>query len=251
MTTTPALRVGALQLPYRFGEPGRAVDRVELATRGLDDVDLLLPCEAALTGYVSRRGDFDLTPFAEPIDGPTVTAMRELARARGLALGIPWVERDGGRCFNSYLVVDGAGETLARYRKRRPWLPEAWATPGDLGTPTFELRGLRLTIAVCYDIHFVSRIARAALASADALLFPSSWVDPDASDLRAALLPKVARRHGVWVVNPNWGGDAPVRHGGGASRIIAPDGAEVARAPDQGGAVVVATITGGRARRGT
>ena len=29
------------------------------------------PPEAALTGYVSARGDFDLAPVAEPLEGPT------------------------------------------------------------------------------------------------------------------------------------------------------------------------------------
>lgn len=244
MSLPPTLRVGALELPYRHGDPDGMLRRLDDALAQARGLDLVVPCEALLTGYVSRRGDFDLTRFAEPLDGATVTALRALARAHGVALGAPWVERDGGRCFNSYLVVDRAGATLAHYRKRRPWFPERWATPGDLGTPGFTLGGVRVTIAVCYDIHFVSRLAGAALDAADVLLFPSSWVDDGEDDLRDTLLPRVARRHGVWVVNANWGDGAPVRHGVGASRIVAPDGREVARADGGGASLVVAALTG-------
>lgn len=240
----PTLRVGALELPYRDGDPEGMLRRLDDALAQTRGLDLVVPCEALLTGYVSRRGDFDLRRFAEPLDGPAVTALRALARAHGVALGAPWVERDGARCFNSYLVVDREGATLAHYRKRCPWFPERWATPGDLGTPGFTLAGVRLTIAVCYDIHFVSRLARATLREADALLFPSAWVDDGEDDLRDALLPRVARRHGVWVVNANWGAGAPVRYGAGGSRIVAPDGREVARADGGGARLVVAALTG-------
>lgn len=243
MSLPPSLRVGALELPYRHGDPDGMLRCLDDALAQTPPLDLVLPCEALLTGYVSRRGDFDLTRFAEPLDGPSVTAMRAMAKAHGVALGVPWVERDGARCFNSYLVVDRDGETLAHYRKRRPWLPERWATPGDLGTPRFTLAGVRLTLAVCYDIHFVSRLAATALVDADALLFPSSWVDDGAEDLRDALLPRVARRHGVWVVNANWGAGAPVRYGVGGSRVVAPDGREVARAATEGANLVVAAVT--------
>ena len=170
MSLPPTLRVGALELPYRHGDPDGMLRRLDDALAQARGLDLVVPCEALLTGYVSRRGDFDLTRFAEPLDGASVTALRALARAHGVALGAPWVERDGARCFNSYLVVDRAGATLAHYRKRRPWFPERWATPGDLGTPGFTLGGVRVTLAVCYDIHFVSRLAGAALDAADVLL---------------------------------------------------------------------------------
>ncbi|MFO0629143.1 MAG: carbon-nitrogen hydrolase family protein [Polyangiales bacterium] len=243
MSQPSTLRVGALEIPYRHGAPDQMLRRLDDALAQTTGLDLVLPCEAALTGYVSRRGDFDLTRYAEPLDGTSVTAMRAMARAHGVALGVPWIERDGARCFNSYLVVDRDGEALAHYRKRRPWFPERWATPGDLGTPGFSLGGVRLTIAVCYDIHFVSRMAAAALAEADALLFPSSWVDDGDDDLRDALLPRVARRHGVWVVNANWGEGAPVRYGVGLSRIVRPDGVEVARAAPGGANLVVAAVT--------
>ena len=248
----PSLRVALLELPYRYGDVGAALAEVSAVITELRDVDLVLLAEAALTGYVSPRGDFDLSRFAEPVDGPAVTALRALARDAKVALGFPLIEAAGARRFNSYLVADGEGALVLHYRKRRPWMPERWATPGDLGTPTLTLAGVRLTIAVCYDIHTVSRMAREALDASDALIFPSSWVDDGVEDLRAALLPRVARRHDLWVLNPNWGDDAPVWFGGGRSQVIGPDGARITEAPRGAGPHVVrATVTGGRGRRGT
>lgn len=249
---SPSLRVGALELPYCYGDVDRVTDFVDGAlasalvhARGLD---LVVLCEAALTGYVSHRGDFDLSRFAEPKGGPSTSAMRRIARAHGVALGFPLIELDGARRFNSYLVADASGELIAHYRKRRPWVPERWATPGDLGTPSFTIRGVKLTVAVCYDIHTVSRFAGATLDASDALIFPSSWVDDDADDLRDELLPKVARRHGIWIVNPNWGSGAPVWRGAGRSRILSPEGALIASAGEGGGASLVTATLKARAK---
>jgi len=244
--TPSSLRVGALEFPYCYGQ-------IELVSAFVDDalgraraLDLVVLCEAGLTGYVSPRGDFDLSRFAEPASGKTVHVMRGIARDRGVALGFPLIERDGARCFNSYLVADATGEILVHYRKRRPWIPERWATPGDRGTPSFSLHGVMLTVAVCYDIHTISRMAGRILDASDALIFPSSWVDDGAEDLRDALLPRIARRHGVWIVNPNWGFGAPVWHGVGRSRILSPAGEVVAIADALDGSMVTATIPGRR-----
>ena len=198
----------------------------------------MLP-ELALTGYVSPRGDFDVSRFAEAPDGPLLGRVRALARAHGVAVLASWVERDGAHCFNSATLVGSTGATVLHYRKRHPWIPETWATPGDLGTPIGTVFGLRVAVAVCFDVHFVSAEAGDALDEVDALLFPSAWVDDDRHDLRSALLPALAARHGCAVVNANWGPGAPRVAGQGRSRILDGRGAPIALAPLGGGVRLV------------
>ena len=64
------MRLTALQLPARWNQRDAQLALVEqLLADGPTDL-VLLP-EASLTGYVSPRGDFDVRPFAEALNGPT------------------------------------------------------------------------------------------------------------------------------------------------------------------------------------
>ncbi|HVY47953.1 MAG TPA: carbon-nitrogen hydrolase family protein, partial [Minicystis sp.] len=146
----------------------------------------------------------------------------------------PLVEREGDRCFNAALAFDASGARLARYRKRHPWYPEGWAAPLGARFEAFELAGLRCAIAICFDIHFVKDEAADVLSAIDVLAFPSAWVDEaPGEDARGPILEDLARRFGVAVVNANWStASRPRVLGQGGSRIVAPDGRELARADD-------------------
>ncbi len=219
-----AISAAALEVPHRFGAPQAQLDWI---AEHLPPADLVVLPEAALTGYVSPEGDFDLSPFAEPRGGATERAFTRLARARGCALLAPLIERDGGACYNAALFIDAAGEVLAHYRKRHPWFPERWATPGDGPPPLFAWRGLTLTIAICFDLNFLAEDAARELSAADALLFPSAWTER--KDSRPALFGDLARRFGCMVLNANWGLGVPRVPGQGHSMAFSADGALLAR----------------------
>lgn len=222
---TRPLRVGIAQLPACFGDAAGQLARLEqlLATHRADLV--LLP-ELALTGYVSPRGNFDVTPWAEDLDGPTAQALADLARRQGVALAGPLVERAGGHFFNSLLLFDAEGRRIGHWRKRHPWYPEAWACPGNLGTPVVEVNGVKLCAALCFDLHFIEQEAWDELQAADLLLFPSAWVEEH--DSRNDRLAALARRHGLAIANANWGAGAPFLPSQGLSMIVDAQGARVA-----------------------
>lgn len=218
------MRIAILELGARFGALHAALEEARtLLSRGPCDLALLPEC--SLTGYASEDGDFDLGPFAEPEAASTqIDALRELARGAGCAVAGPFVETDGGRRYNGLVVVGPGGDILARYRKRHPWYPETWASPGLDPHPTFVLGELTLTIAICFDIHFVENEAADQLRSADVLLFPSAWVDDEPGDGRAPILERIARTFGVTVINANWGRGRPSVRGQGRSRVVRPSG---------------------------
>jgi predicted amidohydrolase len=223
------VRIAVLELPARFGEPERALADVPLLLADDPRPDLAMLPEASVTGYVSALGDFDLTRFAEPLDGPTVARFRELARRTNVAIAAPLIERDGERVFNTYLVLSPDGEIVAHYRKRHPWIPETWATAGDAPPPVFTISGVAVTIAICFDGHFLEADAVESLVASDVLLFPSAWVEGENEDERATLLGKLAKTFGVTIANANWGPGSPRVRGQGASRFVGPNG-ELCRA---------------------
>ena len=230
---TPVPTIAAIELPHRHGDVAGQLARLARVLQALGPVDAALLPEAALTGYLSPAGDFDLSRFAEPLAGATVERLRELARAHRLTLVAPLIERGadreptrdgdraGRRLWNAMVALAADGELVAHYRKRHPWYPETWATAGDLGTPTVDLAGRRFAIAVCFDLHFLAGDAGPALDGADGLLFASAWVDdPPNVDARGPLLGALARRHHLAIVNANWGPGDPRISGQGGSRIL-------------------------------
>jgi predicted amidohydrolase len=225
-TVRTSLRVTALELPARWGRPERALREVDEALAAGPPTDLVLLPEAALTGYVSPSGDFDLRRFAEPLDGPMAAGIAELARRHRVHLGGPLIERDGLRHHNTLLLFDPDGQLVLHYRKRHPWYPETWADPGDVLPPPRVVRGRKVTAAICFDVHFLVEEAAALLGAADVLLFPSAWVEE--TDSRPELLSGLARRFGIAIVNANWGWGRPRIAGQGGSRIVGPDGSVLA-----------------------
>lgn len=218
------MRIAILELPARFDQLDAAIsDARRLACSA--PADLIVLPECALTGYVDPEGRSDLTALSEPADGPTLAALSDLARASGAHLAGPWIERDGARCFNAFVVLDPNGRRVAHYRKRHPWFPERWATPGDLDLPRFVVGGVRATLAICYDVHFLERESAAALRASDLLVFPSAWVDDGATDLRGPIFERLVKRTGIAIANANWGPGTPRVRGQGRSRFVGADGA--------------------------
>ncbi len=213
------MRITALQLAARWNQPRAALDRAA-ALLARAPTDLALLPELAITGYVSPDADFDLAPFAEPIGGPTASALAQMARDNRCWLAGPLVEKDGARVFNTHVVFDRRGERVARYRKRHPWFPETWATAGDEPHPVIDIDGARVTLAICFDLHFLEAEAQDALAAAELMLFPSAWVEDD--DSRGARFAALARRHSLAIVNANWAAGAVLIPGQGASRVVGP-----------------------------
>jgi predicted amidohydrolase len=122
--------------------------------------------------------------------------------------------------YNTCIGFDRDGREIARYRKRHPWYPETWATPGEAPHPLVDIEGVRVTIAICFDIHFVDG---STLPEADVLLFPSAWVEEE--DSRPTMLPALARRRHLILVNANWGPGMPRLPGQGDSCIVDSSGA--------------------------
>lgn len=220
------LRLAVLELPAVWNDRAGVLARVDDRLTQGPEIDLVLLPETAFTGYVSSRGSFDLRRFAEPLDGPTIVAVSELARKHRTCLVAPLVLREEGRegplYFNAMVAVGKTGERIALYRKRHPWFPEAWATAGTSEPPVFEVEGVKVTIGICYDVHFLADDAGAALRASDLLLFPSAWVDED--DTKIPTLARLARQFSITVANANWAPGVVQLPGQGDSCILDPEG---------------------------
>jgi predicted amidohydrolase len=236
------LRVSVLELPATWG-------RTEAALREVEDLiamaatDLAILPELSLCGYVSPEANFDPTRFSEPLDGATMRAIQGICKRRGVHIVAPLVLREHSRFYNAAVAMSEAG-AIATYKKRHPWFPERWATPGTSPPPLFEIGGIKATMAICYDGHFLAEDAREILANVDLLVFTSAWVDvppepPDLSreggeDSRMPLLRDLARRFHISIANANWGPGVVEVAGQGGSCIMNAEGVVLASVKARG-----------------
>jgi predicted amidohydrolase len=221
------MRLTVLEMPARWAQSARVLDDVADALAAGPATDLVLLPEAALHGYVSPDGDFDLTRFGEPLDGPTAARCAAIAREHATHLVAPLVLREGDALYNAIACFGPDGAPRFVYRKRHPWFPETWATPGPEAPPLVEIGGRRVTAAICFDVHFLAEDAAAQLAAADVLLFPSAWVEE--VDSRPELLSALARQFDVTIANANWAPGVVRVPGQGGSAVYGPRGQLVAR----------------------
>jgi predicted amidohydrolase len=168
--------IGVAQITGRPYEPesnrelslGAAED---LFSRGANVV--VLP-ELIVSGYGVGRER--LRSVAEPVDGPTVSAWREIAaRADGVIVG-GFCEAAGGSLFNAAVAV-GADGVLLHYRKLHLFATEKGCfTPGDLGLPTVETEFGTIAACVCYDLRFVETARALSLQGAELICVPTAWL---------------------------------------------------------------------------
>src|SRR5512139_1724570 len=91
--------------------------RTLVASAARHGVDLLVFPETTLTGFTMKA-----TSIAEPAaDSPTIRAFSDLARTHRLAIAFGVVLAGRERPANTMVVVDRAGEELARYAKIHPF----------------------------------------------------------------------------------------------------------------------------------
>ncbi|UQS26667.1 carbon-nitrogen hydrolase family protein [Amycolatopsis thermalba] len=156
--------------------------------------------------------------MAEPLDGPRVRALRDIAREAGVWL-IPGtvVERGPrGELFNTALAIAPDGTLAARYRKIFPWRPVEPFTPGAEFV-TFDIPEVgRLGLAVCYDLWFPEVIRQLAWLGAECVVLPTQTSTTD-REQELVLARAAAIQNQVFVLSVNASG--PV----GTGRTIAVD----------------------------
>jgi deaminated glutathione amidase len=126
-----------------------------------------------------------LAPFAEPLDGPFVSRLAEVASRRALTVVAGMFEAvadDPTRAYNTVVAIGPDGGLLGRYRKQHLFDALGWVESERLvaGEPAdrlvFDIEGIRVGVMTCYDIRF-PELARALVDDGATLLaVPSAWV---------------------------------------------------------------------------
>jgi predicted amidohydrolase len=120
---------------------------------------------------------------AEPLDGPFVTHVRDLARSHGVTVIAGMTERIGGErdgSYNTVIVAGRNGDIVGTYRKIHLFdalgtVESQVITPGDGSTLVFPFGDQTIGIATCYDLRFPEAARALVDQGSDVLLYPSAW----------------------------------------------------------------------------
>ena len=191
--------------------------------------------ELSLTGY-------ELDAAAVDPDNTALVPVVEACAATGAIALVGAPVRDDGREFIAVLRVDGSGVFMA-YRKT--WLGTAEAgrfSPGP-GPSVLTVDGWRLGLGVCKDTGSMQHVAATAALEVDGYLagVMHHLEELDEQEARAVVIARACR---AWVAlascaGPTGGG---YEQTAGTSAIFSPDGVAVARAGQEVGEVVRATL---------
>jgi len=177
--------------PLTLDAEGRdALRRLVVAGMG-DGVDLLvLPALPLLSR--SPRDAAEAEGVAEGMDGRTAHWLCALASDLRAHVVGSLVERDDASYYLTVALVDGAG-VVGRYRALHPSrTANAWATPGDLGLPVFDLPGVRVGLLYGRDMLLPEPARVLALAGADVICAPAALTGPLPRGLPASAVPFAA-----------------------------------------------------------
>jgi predicted amidohydrolase len=224
--------VAAQAKPRLIGEPVSAfADEVKAALEAQPNSKLVVFPELHLFG--DENPDLQRTEMlqasAEPLDGPRVRELKQLAKDLNIWLVPGSVCERGpeGQLFNTQLVLSPEGELAGYYRKIFPWRPFEPYDPGDRFT-TVDLPGIgRVGLNICYDAWYPEVSRQLAWMGADVILNVVKTTTPDRK--QELILAKAnAIVNQVFMVSVNCAGPT----GQGKSIIVDPEGNTLAEAPD-------------------
>ncbi|WP_198664454.1 carbon-nitrogen hydrolase family protein [Jiangella endophytica] len=241
------LRIGSCQTPEFLGDVESALRWIEAAATApaADAVDLLLFPECFLQGYLADEPH--VRRHALAVDSPRFGSVLKRLGPLAPTLVFGLIERDGRRYFNSAVVVS-RGRLAGVYRKTHLVPGESVFHAGD-AYPTFELRGVRFGLNICYDTRFAEAAARVADQGARALLVPAQNMmrrpaAEDWKDRHHAIRAERARETGLWLVSADvTGARDEHRVGLGPTSVIDPRGEVVAQVPPLTTGMVVADVS--------
>ncbi|HEX5498015.1 MAG TPA: carbon-nitrogen hydrolase family protein, partial [Thermomicrobiales bacterium] len=114
----------------------------------------------------------------EPLDGPIISAMADIARRHAAYIVCPLDRQDGACRVNSAVLLDRAGAIAGVYDKVYPyWSEFALQPPVAIGetVPVFATDFGRVGLAICFDANFPEVWQALADDGAELVVWPSAY----------------------------------------------------------------------------
>lgn len=172
-------RIALVQMNSALGDKAANLDKAEDLLSNLDrQVSLACLPELFNTGYNLGALGGRIFDLAESIpDGESTRRLAEIAREHNLGIVAGIVEQVphiAGLVYDTAVLINRHGEVIGRYRKSHLYPAEhGYFRAGD-DLPVFDLDGLRVGVAICFEAAFPPIFSTLALRGAQLILNPSA-----------------------------------------------------------------------------
>lgn len=223
------MRILAYQGPAAFADKAANIAEIRRVARSAAALGVkaaIFP-EMFLTGYnIGERA----RELAEPVDGQAIGALRETARASGVALVVGFPESDGDRVCNSAVAIDPSGAIAGLHRKVQLFgTDEAGLFEPGSRFEAFDFLGRRCGLSICYDIEFPEVGRTLARQDVRLVLNPTANMEPY-FDVPTTLVRARALENAMTIVYANLCGSEGNLAYTGLSCVVGPDGNDIVRA---------------------
>jgi predicted amidohydrolase len=132
--------------------------------------------ELAVTGFSLDMEQ--ASTWAEPLDGPSVEGLREVARDRQAVLVVGLALRDeAGVLRNAQVVLDADGAVAGTYAKHHLFgADHTWAQAGPTPGAVVETAAGRVGLLICHDIVYPATVFEVGRQAPDLVAFSTAWV---------------------------------------------------------------------------
>jgi len=233
------VKIGFIQFAPILGDVQTTMRQIDRLAGLAAGVDLLVLPELCNSGYNFESPEQVWQTSEMAGDGIFVRYLESLCQQHGFHVVSGLNERDGGRLYNSAVLVGPQGY-VGRYRKLHLFLNEKDNfQPGDGGLPVFDIGQCRVGMLVCFDWMFPEVWRILALKGADVICHPSNLV---LHGLAQRAVPIHALTNRIYVVTANRIGTERGLTFKGLSTIADPRGEVLAQAPAAAEEVGIADV---------
>jgi predicted amidohydrolase len=220
----------------------KAIELIEIAAE--QGAQLAILPELFPFDYVSFTDrDPSLFARAEPLLGPTFTAISAAARTHGIWVIPSIFEKEiAGVCYDTAMLINPDGELVGRYRKTHIALlsspesgQEKFFFKAGNTLPVFETPLGKIGILICYDRGFPEAWRILVLKGAEIIAVPITTTDEDGFSEMARTR---CFENGVFGIFVNRCGQEEWKHFFGGSLIAGPRGAVLAQLTEAEGVAV-------------
>jgi N-carbamoylputrescine amidase len=149
--------------------------------------------------YFCQAENHDYFKLAEPIPGPSTTALQKIAKKYGaVIIGSLFEKRASGLYHNTAVIIDADGKLLGIYRKMHIpddplYYEKFYFTPGDTGFKAWQTKYGKIGVLVCWDQWYPEGARLTAMAGAEILFYPTAigWHPKEKGEYGV-------NQHGAW-----------------------------------------------------
>lgn len=242
------VKLALIQFESQLGDPEtNRLKAVQMIGRAASQgAELICLPELFSTGYNLSLIGKDLAQMIEPLEGPTVTLLRQTARENGVMIMAPLgLQLGEGQPYNSAVLIGADGEITGVYSKCHLFEQERDHFQPGQELPVFDTPLGKIGIMICFDAGFPETARILKLKGAEIILCPSAWRIQDKRmwDLN---MPQRALENSCYVAAINRFGHEDTLYMGGFSMACGPEGDIIAYQTEEKEAILYCELDGKR-----